>query len=104
MNESIDELLNNYHITLDDLKLENRHITDFSNIAPGTKLRITPITSEINQILEVSEPLVLYNDNDPTLLGLGDINEIKEEKSKNNNDIKRGIKYVYPPRYNRYRR
>ncbi|MGM9971970.1 MAG: hypothetical protein ACI35W_06140 [Anaeroplasmataceae bacterium] len=107
MNETIDEIIDNYHITLDDLKMENRHITDFLNIAPGTKLRITPITLETIQILDTSEPLVLNNQNDPKIFDEGTSEEDTKNLEKEEESIKKykpGIRYVNPPRYNRYRR
>lgn len=103
MHERTEEILENYHITIDDLKKENRHITDFSNIVPGTKLRITPLSEENIQILEKSEPLILNNDNDPSVYGIED--DIKEEvKEEKVNTYRPGIRYVNPPRMNRYRR
>lgn len=56
--EKISNILNNYNISFDDLKTNNLHITDFSKLAQGTKLRIPTLNQETIQILNGSEPLV----------------------------------------------
>lgn len=57
-NERIGDILKNYNIELDDLKVNNLHITDFNHLSPGTKLRIPNLNQETIQILNEVEPLV----------------------------------------------
>ena len=57
-NEKITDILNNYHLTLEEVKKYNTHITDFNNLIGGTKLMIPLIKQEINQILDKTEVFV----------------------------------------------
>lgn len=56
--ESIYDILNMYHIELDELKDLNLHITDFYNLASGMKIKVPVITKEVEQILENTESFV----------------------------------------------
>ena len=56
--ESIHDILNMYHIELEEVKSYNLHITDFYNLASGMKIRIPLIHNEIEQILENTESFV----------------------------------------------
>ncbi|MDE7100928.1 MAG: LysM peptidoglycan-binding domain-containing protein [Anaeroplasmataceae bacterium] len=56
--ETIEEILNMYHIELNELKNSNLHLTDFSNLASGMKIRIPLITAEVEQILDNTESFV----------------------------------------------
>lgn len=58
-NESVDSILSGYHITLDELKRYNSHITDFSHLIGGVKLMIPIISQEVNQILDRTEGFVM---------------------------------------------
>ncbi len=56
--ESIHDILNMYHLELDEIKGVNLHITDFYNIQTGMKIKIPLINNEIEQILENTESFV----------------------------------------------
>ena len=58
-NEGVDAILNAYHITLNELKKYNSHITDFSNLIGGIKLMIPVVNQEISQILDSTEGFVM---------------------------------------------
>lgn len=58
-NERLDEILNMYHITYEELTEHNNHITDFRNLVSGTKLLIPLVHEEIEQILEKTEGFVM---------------------------------------------
>lgn len=57
-NEGIDEILEAYHISLNELKEYNRHITDFNNLVCGLKLKVPYLKEETEQILEGTEVFV----------------------------------------------
>lgn len=57
-NENIKDILDVYHISLDELKEYNRHITDFSNIICGQKILIPFLKEEVSQILDSTESFV----------------------------------------------
>jgi hypothetical protein len=52
MNEHVDSILNTYQITLDELKENNLHITDFNNLKCGMKLLIPYLSKNVEQVLE----------------------------------------------------
>ncbi|MDE5545981.1 MAG: LysM peptidoglycan-binding domain-containing protein [Anaeroplasmataceae bacterium] len=56
--ETIHDILNMYHIELEELKGLNLHITDFYNLVSGMKIKIPLIHNEIEQILENTESFV----------------------------------------------
>ncbi len=56
--ETIHDILNMYHIELEEIKGVNLHITDFYNLVSGMKIRIPLIHNEIEQILENTESFV----------------------------------------------
>lgn len=56
--ESIHDILDMYHIELEELRGVNLHITDFYNLASGMKIKIPLIHNEIEQILENTESFV----------------------------------------------
>lgn len=58
MNEKVDSILNTYQITLEELKENNLHITDFSKLICGTKLLIPFLSKNVEQILESTEGFV----------------------------------------------
>lgn len=58
-NESVESILNHYNISLEELKANNHHITDFNNLICGTKLLIPNLTSEVEQILNTTESFVM---------------------------------------------
>ncbi|MDE7264401.1 MAG: LysM peptidoglycan-binding domain-containing protein [Anaeroplasmataceae bacterium] len=56
--EVIQDILNMYHIELDELMSYNLHITDFYNLASGMKIKIPLLHNEVEQILENTESFV----------------------------------------------
>lgn len=56
--EGINDILNMYHIDIEQLKGYNLHITDFYNLPSGIKIKIPLISNEIEQILENTESFV----------------------------------------------
>lgn len=57
-NESIQEIIDAYDITLEELKKENKHIRVWNNLIPGTKLKIPVITESMNEELNSTEPFI----------------------------------------------
>lgn len=56
--ERVNNILEYYNISLEELKVNNFHITDFKNIMPGTRLKIPVLSNNLIQILDSTEPLV----------------------------------------------
>ena len=56
--ERIEDILNMYHLELDELIQLNLHITDFYNLMSGTKIKIPLIHNETEQILDNTESFV----------------------------------------------
>ncbi len=105
-NESINEILDNYHLTIDDLRTNNLHVTDFKNIQCGTKLKIPFLSEENKQILKKSEPFIqdyyptvekygFETKEDKTVETIEKTVEVKEEVPKKTPTP--GIRYVNPP-------
>lgn len=102
--ESIDEILGYYHVTLKEIKNANLHITDFSNLVGGIKLRIPLVHDEIEQILESTECFLsdYYSKIEEEYLNDTVILEVKETKREENQNVQkeRGIAYpgIMPPK------
>lgn len=58
MNESVDSILNTYQISIDELRNNNSHITDFNNLRCGMKLLIPYFSKNVEQVLESTESFV----------------------------------------------
>lgn len=56
--ESIHDILNMYHLELEELMNINLHITDFYNLASGMKIKIPLLNNEVEQILANTESFV----------------------------------------------
>ena len=56
--ETIHDIMNLYHIELEEIKSSNLHITDLYNLASGMKIKIPLLHSEVEQILANTEPFV----------------------------------------------
>ena len=56
--ESIEDILNGYDITFDELKNENKHIRIWHNLIPGTKLKIPVLTETIIEEINEVEPFI----------------------------------------------
>lgn len=57
-NEGVNDILNMYHIELDELIKHNSHITDFNRLLSGSKILIPNISKEVEQILDKTEVFV----------------------------------------------
>lgn len=89
MNEKLSDILSNYNVTLDDLVLENGHISDFNNIIPGTILKISEINENSLQILDNTEPLAIHKEIEPSMFN------VKESENVIKNTPRTpGIRYV----------
>lgn len=56
--ETVHDILNMYHLELEELVNTNLHITDFNNLVSGMKIKIPLLTNEVEQILENTESFV----------------------------------------------
>ncbi len=56
--ETLEDILNMYHLGVDELKNANLHITDFNHLASGMKIKIPLLTEEVEQVLETTESFV----------------------------------------------
>ncbi len=111
--EVLNDILQNYSISKDDLVSNNKHITDFDSLVAGMKLKIPFLNQETMQILESSEPFIKdYNpslekflkDNEKEVLTEDSLEEVGEVEITESKPKVRGIRYVAPPNnpfYNR---
>lgn len=75
----IDGILSLYHITIEEFKLYNTHLTNYRNLLPGTKLKIPFLSLENEQILKKTESFI--SDYYPVIEELSETemkNEVKE--------------------------
>ncbi|MDE6947118.1 MAG: LysM peptidoglycan-binding domain-containing protein [Anaeroplasmataceae bacterium] len=56
--ETIHDILNMYHLELEEIKDINLHITDLFHLVSGMKIKIPVINKEIEQILDNTESFV----------------------------------------------
>lgn len=56
--ETLEDILNMYHLGVEELKNANLHITDFNHLASGMKIKIPLLTEEVEQVLESTESFV----------------------------------------------
>lgn len=77
-NETIENILDNYHVSFDEVKTNNLHITDFKHLKGGMKLKIPFLTEETKQVLQNSESFI--SDYYPTI---GSIDKTNIDASKN---------------------
>ncbi len=112
-NESLYDILDEYHINIEQLKEYNSHITDFNHLVSGTKLMVPLISEEIEQILEKTEGFVMdyypkiTDEIIPSLLEEKkimvkevpkDTKEIKEEDKKNEPKYRTPYPGIIPPK------
>ena len=83
-NETADEILEMYHLSLDELIEFNPHITDFKNLKSGSILHIPMISREVEQILDKTESFIM--DYYPKISE--EVLNIKEIERKENKVIK----------------
>ena len=76
--ETISKIADGYHLSYNDIKANNLHITDFYHLAAGTKLKIPFITKEKQEVLEETEPFI--SDYYPTYNGYLDGTKKSSEK------------------------
>ena len=57
--QTINDIIDMYHLTLEEVKKYNQHITNLDYIIPGTKIIIPILTEEVKQILEGTESFVM---------------------------------------------
>lgn len=74
--EQIEDILNMYHLQLDEIISINLHVTDFHHLVSGTKIKIPLLTEEVEQILDNTESFVqrYY----PKMENLEDLEPVKE--------------------------
>ncbi len=82
--ETIDKIVDSYRILKTDLISNNLHITDFSHLKSGTKLKIPLITKDTLETLEESEAFI--DDYYPSFENF--LNSNSKIKESINNDIK----------------
>lgn len=56
--ENIRKIAFLYDLEIDEIKKENRHIRDWSNLVPGIKLKIPVISESVNQTINEFEPFI----------------------------------------------
>lgn len=56
--ENINKIADNYQCEVSDITSNNLHITDFSHLQPGMKLRIPFLTKETIEVLEETESFI----------------------------------------------
>ena len=97
--ERIEQILDLYRVNYDTVKSYNLHITDFSNLLCGMKIKIPLINEEIEQILENTESFV--KDYYPKVIDVIEEEYVKEEVVKKEPTFERGKPYpgIVPPKY-----
>lgn len=102
-NENINIILNHYKVSLNDLMSMNQHITDWSNITPGMKLRIPLLNKEVLNILEDTEPFIEeYYPSISNKIEDNPKNEIIEEKKEDIKENKTKKPIIFPYYYYKY--
>lgn len=91
MNETLDDILANYHVKKEEVIEANRHMTDINHIQSGTMIKIPLLNSETIQTLDSVEPLITNLNNEI----------IEEEMKKENETIKqnnefKGVRFIRP--------
>lgn len=56
--ETIDDIINTYRVSYEELRRLNSHVSNLNNLIGGTKLKVPLITEEIEQVLEATECFV----------------------------------------------
>ncbi len=87
--ENLEDILNIYEVTIDDLKEHNQHISNIKQIIPGMKLRI-PNTS-IDSINEIEEVTPFIEDYYPSYED-SFTNKISESSSEKNSLFQKELK------------
>ena len=57
--ERIENIVDIYKVSIEELKLANMHISDLKNVVPGMKIKVPLISEEIEQILDKTESFVM---------------------------------------------
>ena len=96
--ETVHDILNMYHLELEELVNTNLHITDFNNLVSGMKIKIPLLTNEVEQILENTESFVQRyypHINDVLELRREESTKIVEEKTET---VEEKVKEELPPK------
>ena len=97
--ENIHKILDHYGILRSELVSENRHITDFFNLKPGTKLKIPVISNQVLETLEETEPFVEeYYPKAKEIIKNESINEKNEEMKEENRACDEPIPHASKPK------
>lgn len=56
--ENVLKIIDHYGLTKSELVSENRHITDWQHLKPGTKIKIPVVNNNTIEILEETEPFI----------------------------------------------
>lgn len=78
--ERIEEILDMYHLELDEIQSVNLHITDFHHLVSGMKIKIPVMSKEVEQILENTESFVEHYF--PKINEIIEENEVEEPKKE----------------------
>ena len=74
-----------YHVSFDEIRDYNPHISSFNDLPFGMKLRIPVLSHEVNQVLDSSEILVeSFYDSIEKKIEFEENNNKKEENNKKN--------------------
>lgn len=94
--ERIENIVDIYKVSYEELKLANMHISDLKNVVPGMKIKVPLISEEIEQILDKTESFVMNY----YPLVTKEIIEKKEEKIKSSDVVPKGRAYpgILPPK------
>lgn len=111
-NEKVEDILNLYRISIDELMSYNLHLTDFNNLICGTKIKIPLITEEIEQVLTNTESFVndyypMVDEFEPEVKKVEVSNNEtlnKKDYSNTKNTINRGRPYpgIVPPKFQKF--
>lgn len=83
-NETLYDILSLYNLTKEELVKENKHITSWRNLVPGTKLKIPPIPENVEQGIKDMEPFI--EDYYPKLKNIS-INNVEENPNDNSKEV-----------------
>lgn len=103
-NETVSDILTLYNLTKEELIKENKHITSWRQLVPGTKLKIPVITENVEQGIKDMEPFIedYYPKLKPFLIKTKqeEKQEVEEESAIEETKVKLDIKDI--PELNKY--
>ncbi len=88
-NERINSISTVYNSSLDELKNLNKHIVDWNNLVPGTKIRVPVVNNDLREKIKDSEPFIqdYFPSEDNKNVNNKDVNN-KNDNSNNVNNNK----------------